>query len=1329
MANEFRVKNGIIVSSIATESGNFTIDSAADIVLDAGGTDIIFANAGTNFGKIHDSSSSLRIKVIVADDDFVVAGNDSDGESNFDAFKLDMSAAGAATFSGGIAQAGTISAGTWNGGVIASAYLDADTAQLSGTQTFTGNKTFTGTVTVGADDTGKDVKFFGATSGSYMLWDESTDDLILGGAAKLGIGTASPSSELEVAGNTTGNVQITIDNDNTAGLGTFALQEDGSTTGIFQYRGSTNGTLPNTVRVGSNVAGGSLAFTYAGGTTGMYIKGSDGNVGIGITAPLFPLHLKYTDNRTDPQGSNSSSGAGAIGANAQGGGLYIENASTTDGSFAGITFRTDTADGRIAYQSTGSSLINEGQMSFYCDANDTGGQQLVLEEVLRLTGGGSGAAQAYNSAYVNGRLGIGTSTPSSLLHIHGDMADGKQGILITRDDTSTADTNLLGAIGFDSSDGNIPSKATEASAGIAAYAAEDHGTGDKGGDLVFFTSPIDQNDDTDALERMRIDSQGNVGIGTTSPAAQLHVGSTAYELSSGAYLTGSHQRTAKMVIHADDANTDWDEQEIGLALHNEDPTNNNWSPHIAFTTHEDDDGNPANANPVAVAAISATYNTRVANGWAKGDLVFFTNNAGSGNAERLRITGAGNVGIGTATPSTALQVSGTVTATAFAGALTGNVTGNVSGSAATATTATNANQVNATNDRDLAPEDLDYANDFQVFFTSKEGLEDGSTNGSNYMDAIVLNTWSDASGHDANVLAFDKSTMAIYHYQADQAATNWGTAKQIAYTDSDSTGTATTVTVSNSTANTNFPVVFHDESDGLLDDTGALRYNPSTGTLLVPNLSVAGTTTQVDTVTMQAQNAVVFEGATPDAHETTLTITDPTADRTITLPNASGTVAVSAGTGIDLSAAGAVSVDVSDFMTNGANNRVVTATGTDAMNAEANLTFDGSALQVTGTMTVGVDDTGHDVKFFGATSGVHMEWDQSADKLNVTGATYDTSITNGVIQLGAIGNISGASSSILSINSLGSVDINLDTNANDTGSIFRIKEDSDVFFHMDNDGNVGIGYTTLAEKLQVAGNIRVNNNGSLKANGSGYLILGNTSEGVIKVHGDSGSSIIEGHGNSLVLQTVRDNDDIIFKVNDGGTDSDATVVEAMRIVGSDGNVGIGTTSPGFPLDVNGWIATANGIVHTGDTNNTIQFDTDIQKFNTAGTTRLTIAANGTVTVAGAFLAATKSFLIPHPTKEGKTLEHGSLEGPEHGVYIRGTLEGNSVIELPDYWLGLVDEDTITVQLTGKGRFQRLYVVKIEDNKVYVENEKMHDINCYYFIQAERKDVDKLVVEY
>ena len=44
---------------------------------------------------------------------------------------------------------------------------------------------------------------------------------------------------------------------------------------------------------------------------------------------------------------------------------------------------------------------------------------------------------------------------------------------------------------------------------------------------------------------------------------------------------------------------------------------------------------------------------------------------------------------------------------------------------------------------------------------------------------------------------------------------------------------------------------------------------------------------------MNAQNAVLFEGATADAHETTLTIVDPTADRTIkSYPNQSGTVPV-----------------------------------------------------------------------------------------------------------------------------------------------------------------------------------------------------------------------------------------------------------------------------------------------------------------------------------------------------------------------------------------------------------------------------------------------------
>ena len=78
-----------------------------------------------------------------------------DGATNNVSFNFDNSVAGfitqstlnAFTGSSNIATVGTISTGTWNGGVIASAYLDSDTAHLSGTQTFTGIKTFSQNVT------------------------------------------------------------------------------------------------------------------------------------------------------------------------------------------------------------------------------------------------------------------------------------------------------------------------------------------------------------------------------------------------------------------------------------------------------------------------------------------------------------------------------------------------------------------------------------------------------------------------------------------------------------------------------------------------------------------------------------------------------------------------------------------------------------------------------------------------------------------------------------------------------------------------------------------------------------------------------------------------------------------------------------------------------------------------------------------------------------------------------------------------------------------------------------------------------------------------------
>ena len=65
-------------------------------------------------------------------------------------------------------------------------------------------------------------------------------------------------------------------------------------------------------------------------------------------------------------------------------------------------------------------------------------------------------------------------------------------------------------------------------------------------------------------------------------------------------------------------------------------------------------------------------------------------------------------------------------------------------------------------------------------------------------------------------------------------------------------------------------------------------------TLTSPTLNSPTITTLTATALNLTDASIVFEGATADAHETTLTVTDPTADRTITLPNETGTLITSA---------------------------------------------------------------------------------------------------------------------------------------------------------------------------------------------------------------------------------------------------------------------------------------------------------------------------------------------------------------------------------------------------------------------------------------------------
>ena len=103
----------------------------------------------------------------------------------------------------------------------------------------------------------------------------------------------------------------------------------------------------------------------------------------------------------------------------------------------------------------------------------------------------------------------------------------------------------------------------------------------------------------------------------------------------------------------------------------------------------------------------------------------------------------------------------------------------------------------------------------------------------------------------------------------------------------------------------------------------------------------------------------------------------------------------------------------------------------------------------------------------------------------------------------------------------------------------------------------------------------------------------------------------------------------------------------------------------------------------------------------------------------------KPFDISHPKEKGKRIRHICAEGPEAGIYIRGRLKDNNVIELPEYWDGLVDYDSITVQLQPIGdRHFHLNVMEIDKKKIVVKEADDKPIDCFYHVWVARWiDVD------
>jgi hypothetical protein len=277
---------------------------------------------------------------------------------------------------------------------------------------------------------------------------------------------------------------------------------------------------------------------------------------------------------------------------------------------------------------------------------------------------------------------------------------------------------------------------------------------------------------------------------------------------------------------------------------------------------------------------------------------------------------------------------------------------------------------------------------------------------------------------------------------------------------------------------------------------------------------------------------------------------------------------------------------------------------------------------------------------------------------------------------------------------------------------------------IDSSGNVGVGTQSPSQKLTI-------NSGS---SSGGLLVNATTADPFILLMETAANRgfylTVDGNNNS------GSNYSLSFVENNNGTTTNRMMIT------SGGNVGIGTTSPSQKLHVQGGqVRVSNGsdfYINSTSSNSYVYTSSTPFDIYTAGTSRMRVSSTGNVgigttspsyklEVAGSFAATTKSFVIDHPTKEGMKLRHGSLEGPEDGVYVRGRLTGETIIELPDYWTGLVHEDSITVQLTAMGGKADLWVESIADNKVTVGCDT--EVDCFYFVQATRKDVDAWDVEY
>jgi hypothetical protein len=204
------------------------------------------------------------------------------------------------------------------------------------------------------------------------------------------------------------------------------------------------------------------------------------------------------------------------------------------------------------------------------------------------------------------------------------------------------------------------------------------------------------------------------------------------------------------------------------------------------------------------------------------------------------------------------------------------------------------------------------------------------------------------------------------------------------------------------------------------------------------------------------------------------------------------------------------------------------------------------------------------------------------------------------------------------------------------------------------------------------------------------------------------------------------------------TGGQTTGVHAQNVSTAGNSSGLhaisGSTTIGGPLNnifhAGAKIETANDgngiLVSANNGGSCINFGIYGGIFNTAGglVSGAAIGNCGSVGVSyvgGLGGSGPKSFFEPHPTDASKMIRYVSLEGPEAGTYFRGTAKtvgGYAVIEVPETFRIVTDDEGLTTQLTTVGSPTSIYVFSEDLNRIVVRSSK--DVTFHYLVQGVRR---------